>query len=219
MRSLAPLSTLLPLVSLCCTARVAQPTQPEASAAPAVFSEYQEGPSAEPEPISVPEGITLGECPGAVVDYPAPYFGDTVLIRLPLGVSEDEVVESAPNFARLSAPVALETCRGTSVPLASMALTKFVDEGKALAVVRDRVIATLGYSPGAVLVEQETDPSRKQGMWVYEVPASRAKILLSMVMAHDSVTVVVYEVHADDWSLVVDSFIASAKRVSVLPNY
>jgi hypothetical protein len=175
-------------------------------------------------------GIQPGECPAEVSDYPVPFFHDRVLLRLPVGVNEDNFVEFTPGvLARSTGPIESANCHD-GMPGATihfMAMTIFAGQpggpDKSLEGMRDEVLDAFGYPDDIVLVEYEHDPAEPAGMWVYEVSPDESigkpdpvKILLSMQAAHGHTVAIVYEVHPDAWSVIVDTLVRSARSLSIV---
>jgi hypothetical protein len=159
--------------------------------------------------------ITAGECPGEVGDFPEPYFRDRVLIRLPKPLTADDVVETAPNFAQLTAPMLLSTCK-PEWPHALLEHMTFTlldpDPGGPIEVLRDDVLRANGLD--GTLVEAEIDAAEREAEWVFETTNSKRLVVLGT--AGNKAGVLTFDVAATDWPLVVNSLRESAKRVSFL---
>ncbi len=200
----------------------------EQSTPPPVFTEGSVAKTAEAPKSEWSSAIRPGECPAEIGDSPAPYFGGRVLLRLPGGVTEDNFVEFMPSFARSTEAIESINCQ-EDLPGATiyyMALTSVAEHpgpGKSLEDIRDELLAAFGYPPGIELVELDLQAVDRP-MWVYEVPGDPsagkpepAKILLAMQVAHGQTHVIVYEVHPNAWSAMVDTLVASAQSMTIVP--
>jgi hypothetical protein len=172
------------------------------------------------------EDPTKKVCPAEVGDYPAPYFMDTVLIRLPKGVTEDNFIEFTPGvFARLSSVVDSVSCV-KDVPGATisfMAMTVFQDDPKkALTAFRDETLAAFGYA-NAKFSEEKIDDAKRTYEVVIDVDADPAggkpepaKALFVMKAGHGNMYAVVYETHPNAWNALQMTFRESAKKMSLI---
>jgi hypothetical protein len=88
------------------------------------------------------------------------------------------------------------------------------DPGDRIQLVRDEALRAHGLYENATLIEAEVDEQWRQGEWVFE--SSTSKRLVVIRAAANALVVVTYEVAAADWSLVVNSFRDSGKRISIL---
>lgn len=165
-------------------------------------------------------------CPAEVGEYPAPYFMDTVLIRLPKGVTEDNFIEYTPGvFARLSAVVDSVSCV-KDVPGATitfMAMTVFQDDpAKSLTAFRDETLTAFGYA-NAKFTEEKADDAKRTYEVVIDVDADPAngkpepaRALFVLKTGHGNMYAVVYETHPNAWNALKETFRESAKRISLL---
>lgn len=171
------------------------------------------------------EDPTQKVCPAEVADYPAPYFADTVLIRLPKGVSEDNFVEFNPGFIRLSSEVESVGCvEGyPGAMITYMAMASFVEEeGKTMEVYRDETLEAFGYK-GSELTEEKIDEEGRFYQAVLEVPPDPqngkpdpARALFQMKAANGNMYAIVFESHPAAWNALKETFYESAKRMSFL---
>lgn len=169
------------------------------------------------------EDPTKKVCPAETADYPSPYFADTVLIRLPKNVTEDNFVEFTPTFARISAPIESVSCI-EGMPggmIAYMAMTFFEDDtAKDLAALRDETLEVMGYV-GATISNEKRDDKLRFYQAVLDVPGNDQKpdpgrALLQMSHANGLMYVIVFESHPDAWNALKETFYASAAKMSFL---
>jgi hypothetical protein len=167
------------------------------------------------------EDPTKKVCPAETADYPSPYFADSVLIRLPKNVTEDNFVEFTPTFARISAPVESVSCiEGMPGGMISyMAMTYFEDDpAKDLAALRDETLEVMGYV-GATVSNEKRDDKLRFYQAVLDAPGTAEKpdpgrALMQMSAAHGIMYVIVYESHPDAWNALKETFYASAAKMS-----
>lgn len=203
------------------TVDIEDPKPPEP---PLVFSERETSVTEVPT-VTEFSGIEPGECPAEIADYPAPYFDTHVLIRLPAGVTEDNFVEFAPYFARLSQEVESTNCQPDMPGAMIYYMAMFMSEdepSKSIDALRAELLDTFGYPRNTTQVAHATFANERSGMWVYEVPPTDpkpdpAKILLVMLTDLGKTTVVVYEVHPNAWSVIVNTLVDSAKSLTLIP--
>ncbi|MFV8754547.1 hypothetical protein ACNOYE_28695 [Nannocystaceae bacterium ST9] len=172
------------------------------------------------------EDPTKKVCPAEVGDYPAPYFMDTVLIRLPKGVTEDNFIEYTPGvFARLSAVVDSVSCV-KDVPGATisfMAMTVFEDDAaKSLTAFRDETLTAFGYN-SPKFSEEKADDAKRYYEAVIDVDADEAsgkpepaKAFFVLKAGHGRMYAIVYETHPNAWNALQMTFRESAKKMSLL---
>ena len=162
-------------------------------------------------------------CPAETADYPAPYFMDTVLIRLPKGVSEDNFIEDNPSFARLTSDVDSVSCV-EGVPGATisfMALFFYQDDtAKTVTQLRDESLESLGYA-GVTFSEEKTDDKTRFYQGVIDVPPDGqnpepARALVQLSSANGNMYVIVMETHPNAWNALKETFRASAGKLSFL---
>jgi hypothetical protein len=161
-------------------------------------------------------------CPAETADYPAPYFADTVLIRLPKNVTEENFVEFTPTFARISAPIESVGCvEGFPGMISYMAMTFFEDDtSKDLGTLRDETLEVMGYV-GAKLSDEKRDDKLRFYQAVLDVEGTAEKpepgrALLQMNSANGLMYVIVFESHPDAWNALKETFYASASKMSFL---
>lgn len=162
-------------------------------------------------------------CPAETADYPAPYFADTVLIRLPKNVTEDNFVEFTPTFARLSAPVESVGCVPDTpgAMITYMAMTFFQDDtSKSLDALRDETLEVMGYV-GAKISDEKRDDKIRFYQAVLDVEGTAEKpepgrALLQMNAANGLMYVIVFESHPEAWNALKETFYASAAKMSFL---
>lgn len=162
-------------------------------------------------------------CPAETADYPAPYFADTVLIRLPKNVTEDSFVEFTPTFARISAPVESVSCVPDTpgAMISYMAMTFFQDDtSKDLITLRDETLSVMGYTAPKISDEKRDDKIRfYQAVLDVEGTAEKpepGRALLQMSAANGLMYVIVFESHPDAWNALKETFYASASKMSFL---
>lgn len=164
-------------------------------------------------------------CPAEVGEYPAPYFGDTVLLRLPKGVTEDNFVEMQPGFVRASPEIESVSCI-EGIPggvISFMALSSFMEEkDKTMAVYKDETLEAFGYL-GVKISEEQIDEGKRFYQAVLDVPPAPdqgkpepARALFKMQAANDMVYAIVYETHPNAWNALKETFMESANRMSFL---
>ena len=159
-------------------------------------------------------------CPAETADYPAPYFADSVLIRLPKNVTEDNFVEFTPTFARISAPVESVSCVPDTpgAMISYMAMTYFQDDTtKDLMAMRDETVEVMGYV-GAKFSEEKKDDAKRFYQAVLDVEGTAEKpepgrALLQMSAAHGMMYVIVFESHPEAWNALKETFYASAAKM------
>lgn len=169
------------------------------------------------------EDPTKKVCPAETSDYPAPFFGDTVLIRLPKNVTEENFVEYTPTFARLSAEVESVGCVEDypGAMISYMAMTFYADDtARDLNSLRDETLEVMGYT-GHTLTEEKRDDAKRFYQAVLEVPPSDgkpdpARALFQMTAANGMMYAIVYETHPAAWNALKETFYASAAKMSFL---
>lgn len=213
-----PRPSRLPIGALCWLTACAAPSATIAAEDPA--SPWLEIPESQPVHEPHRPSIERGECPAQLGTAPVAYFEGRVWMHLPKGVTEDNFVEFQPAFARSTVAAESTNCH-PDMPGAMinfMVLTMFEDDpSKRLAEHRTDILEALGYPADSVLVERAELPDARAGLWVYEIPAmpeagtpDPAKMLLSMRAAHGNMFVIVYEVHPNAWSVIVNTLVQSA---------
>jgi hypothetical protein len=207
------------IVGLAC--RPGPPT-PESTSAPVVFGE-RALPVAE-VPVEPLDPITPGECPAEVGDVPTAFFEERVLVRLPVGVDDSNLVEVGHSLARSTGAIESIDCRpeaasGALITLA--ALTLHADQPVlALEAVRDQALAEFGYPAGYAILEGVRDPEQRRGMWVVESIADDRSTRRALVVLKSSsglMIALVLETPRDTWAVLVDSFVESGTRMLVVP--
>lgn len=165
-------------------------------------------------------------CPAATADHPEPYFSDTVLIRLPKGVTGDNFVEFTPTFARLRSAVESVSCV-EDVPgamITYMAMTFFQDdETKSIATLRDETLEVMGYVAPKLSAEKRDDKIRFYQA-VVDVEGTTEKpdpgrALFQMRVANGIMYAIIYECHPLAWNALKETFYASASKISFLKPY
>ena len=187
----------------------------ESTDAPAPTEEA--GPGDENDP-------TKKVCPAETADYPAPYFGDTVLLRLPKNVTEDNFVEFTPTFARLSTEVESVGCVPDTpgAMISYMAMTFYEDDtAKDLATLRDETLEVMGYK-GATFTDEKSDAAGRVYQAVLDVPPDDAKpeparALFKMAAANGIMYAIVMETHPNAWNALKETFAATADGMRFLP--
>lgn len=162
-------------------------------------------------------------CPAETADYPAPYFADTVLIRLPKNVTEENFVEFTPTFARISAPIESVGCveNYPGAMISYMAMTFYEDDtSKDIKTLRDETLEVMGYT-GAAISEEKLDEKTRFYQAVLDVPGNEqkpdpARALYQMQAANGMMYAIVFEGHPDAWNALKETFYASAAKMSFL---
>lgn len=186
---------------------------------------------ADGSPDGGDDGAAAGEdptkkvCPSEVADYPAPYFEDSVLIRLPKGVTEEMFYEETPAFARLSQPVESVGCveNFPGAMITFMALAVFgEDTGKDLTTWRDETLEAFAYA-NPTFSDEQIDADKRFYQVVVDVPAAPdmgkadpARALFQLTSANGNMYAVVYESHPDAWNALKQTFLESAGRISYI---
>ncbi|NJK33229.1 MAG: hypothetical protein HC927_12980 [Deltaproteobacteria bacterium] len=171
------------------------------------------------------EDPTKKVCPAEVGEYPAPFFGDSILIRLPKGVTEENLVEFQPGFARLSVPIVESVSCVKDVPGANisfMALVMFEDDpAKTIIQLRDETLAPMGYT-NSTFSDEKLDEKARTYEVVIDRPADEAnglpdpgKALLVMKAAHGRMHVLLMETHPMAWNALKETFRESATRMTL----
>ncbi|MFO7564627.1 MAG: hypothetical protein R6X02_18425 [Enhygromyxa sp.] len=161
-------------------------------------------------------------CPAETADFPEPYFDQTVLLRLPKGVTGDNFIEIQPGFARISAEAESVSCV-EDVPgavISFMALASFPeDASKDMTTWRDEVFEAFGYV-GATVSEEALDAGKRHYRAVLDVPAGDkpepAKALFQLVAANGFMYAIVMETHPNAWNALKQTFTAVADKMSFL---
>ncbi len=162
-------------------------------------------------------------CDAEVAEYPAPYFEDTVLIRLPKNVTEDNFIEMQPGFVRIATEIESTGCV-TDLPgamISFMALSSFEeDKAKDMTTYRDEVLAAYGYID-VEISEEEMDEKGRFYQAVLDVPPDEnkpapARALFQLKAANGMMYAVVFETHPNAWNAIKNTFRESAKRMSFL---
>ncbi|MFV8751136.1 hypothetical protein ACNOYE_11380 [Nannocystaceae bacterium ST9] len=208
------------LLLAACVSPPTAPPSASSSPAPTLFVEPPLGP--------IPGTIRRGECP-AETSEPIPYFAGRVEIRLPVGVDASNFIEYTPGeFVRNNAVIESSNCiPDMPGPLISfMAMMWLPDRPtheRPLEQIRDEVLDSMTYPSDRVLVEQAHAPLEPDGMWVYEIPPTPdqpepepAKILIALKAAQTGTVALIYEVHPNAWSVIVDSLVESATELRLL---
>jgi hypothetical protein len=167
------------------------------------------------------EDPTKKVCPAETGEYPSPYFAESLLIRLPKNVTEENFVEFTPTFARISAPVESVSCiEGMPGGMISyMAMTYFQDDtAKDLMTLRDETLEVMGYV-GAAVSNEKKDDAKRFYQAVLDAPGTAEKpdpgrALFQMTAAHGMMYVIVMESHPDAWNALKETFYASASKMS-----
>ncbi len=182
----------------------------------------------EPPLGRIPGTIRRGECP-AETSEPITYFAGRVEIRLPVGVDASNFVEYTPGvFVRNNAVIESSNCipdmPGALISfMAMMWLPDQPTHERPLEQIRDEALDAMAYPSDRVLVERAHDPLEPEGMWVYEIPPTPdqrkpepAKILIALKAAQTGKVALIYEVHPNAWSVMVDSLVESATELRLL---
>jgi hypothetical protein len=160
-------------------------------------------------------------CPAETADFPEPYFEQTVLLRLPKGVTSDNFVESQPGFAALSGDIESVSCVPDSAGavISHMALASFPDDpAKDMNTWRDEVIEAFGYT-GAALSEEKVDAKKRHYTGVLDLPGGEgepAKALLTLVAANGFMYALVMETHPNAWNALKETFYLVSSKMSFL---
>ncbi len=162
-------------------------------------------------------------CPAETADFPEVYFGDTVLIRLPKGVTADNFVEMSPGFARISSEVESVSCIPDmpGAMITYMALGSFPeDEAKDMIAWRDETLEAFGYA-GATISEEKLAPEKRYYQAVLDMPPANgkpdpARALFQLVAANGFMYAIVMEGHPDAWNALKETFYATASKMSFI---
>lgn len=161
-------------------------------------------------------------CPAETADFPEAYFEQTVLIRLPKGVTADNFVELQPGFARISAEVESVSCVPDTpgAVISFMALASFPeDASKDMIKWRDEVFEGFGYA-GVTVSEEKHDAGKRYYQAVLDVPAGDkpepAKALFQLVAANGFMYALVMETHPNAWNALKETFYTVAAKTSFL---
>ena len=175
------------------------------------------------EEVPAGEDPTKKVCDAQTSDAPYTFFDDKILVRTPFGVTDENLVEMSPGFARLSSMVDSVSCI-EGVPGATinfMVLTMFEDDGsKPLEEWRkETVIDALGYPEGVTYSEEKVD-GRKMTV-VIDIPEADGKppgkAYMILKGAHGRMHIMIMETHPNAWTALKNTFEASASKMSVLP--
>jgi hypothetical protein len=160
-------------------------------------------------------------CPAETADFPEPYFEQTVLLRLPKGVTSDNFIEAQPGFASLSGDVESVSCV-TDVPgavISHMALAAFPDDpAKDMNTWRDEVVEAFGYT-GSAISEEKIDTKKRHYTGVLDLPGGEgepARALLTMVVANGHMYALVMETHPNAWNALKETFYLVSSKMSFL---
>jgi hypothetical protein len=216
-------SMLVPLLGLL-ACRSTTPTlepEPAPQQPPAVFGEQVQTEPAKPVEALAP--ITPGVCPAEVGLVPTPFFDERVLVRLPLGLDETNLVESSRTLAEISGTVFSPDCRDEDSEHGALifyaALTLQLDQDAiSLEAARDLALGEFGYSTDFAVYEGVADPNTNRAMWVIEGVADDSRALVVVERAAGFVVVMLFEALAEDWPALVDSFVESGERLLVVPG-
>lgn len=171
------------------------------------------------EPQDSAEDPTKKVCAAETADFPEPYFDETVLIRLPKGVTSDNFVEDNPAFARLIVQEVESVSCVEDVPggvISFMALAKFQDDkAKDLKTFRDEALKGFAYD-GVSISEEKMDASTRFYQAVVDAPPSEgspepARALIQMASHGGMMYIIVFETHPNAWNALKETFYASAK--------
>jgi hypothetical protein len=161
-------------------------------------------------------------CPAETADFPEPYFGQTVLLRLPKNVTGDNFVEMQPGLATLSGDVESVSCIPDSpgAMITHMALASFPeDAAKDMLVWRDELIEAFGYG-GATISGEKHDAAKRYYQAVIELPAAEgaepAKALFQAVAANGFMYAIVMETHPEAWNAMKETFYKVGEQMRFL---
>ncbi len=162
-------------------------------------------------------------CPAETAEFPEVYFEETVLIRLPKGVTADNFVEMQPGFASLAADVESVSCIADmpGAMITHMALAAFGEEpGKDMITWRDETLKAFGYE-GGKLSEEKLAPEKRYYQVVVDMPPGNgspepARALFQMVAANGQMYALVMETHPDAWNAMKETFYRTAEKLSFL---
>jgi hypothetical protein len=195
-------------------AEEAAPTPDVDAVAPAQASPEPEAAPAPVEPTEPAEPAP--PCAAAVADAPTPLFGDTVLIRPPVGV---ELVEMTPGFARSQAP----TTSACDRVVKHMFVGVFENEpSSSLADMRDRTMAATDLLSDAITwTETHEQPNRLESAYATRATAEGATPVRGwfvITRMNDVVAWVLLESSAADFDALAPTFKASGERLLMLPR-
>ncbi|WP_146662570.1 hypothetical protein [Enhygromyxa salina] len=169
------------------------------------------------------EDPTKKVCPAETADYPAPFFGDTVLIRLPKNITEDNFIEQTPSFAAVTSREIESVSCIEGMPggvINYMAMTFFEDDKRDLTVLRDETLEAMGYA-GSTFSEEKRDDAKRFYQVVLDVPPAEgspepARALFQINSANGMIYAIVMETHPAAWNALKETFYASAAKMSFL---
>jgi hypothetical protein len=199
-------------------------TAPESeSPPPAVFAEQVE--TEQQASVEAFPPITPGVCPAEVGMAPTPFFDERVLVRMPVGLENAQMVEVGRFRVMTLEQNEWNDCRpGAEGPatIVSGALTlQLAQEAMSIETRREFALAESGYPADSyVIIEGGSDPASRKGMWVLE-RTSRDGLVRMLVAVKESsglVVTLILEAREDDWPALVDSFVESGKRLLVVPG-
>jgi len=162
-------------------------------------------------------------CDAENSDAPFAFFDDKILIRLPKGVSDENLIEMQPGVARLSSKVDSVSCveglPGATINIVN--LLRFEDDGsKPLEEWRKEVIFKTFAFPEGTTFEGDKVEGRKMTSEVL-VPAgegaAQGKGLLLLKSGHGFMNVLYMETHPNAWNALKNTFYATTAKMSLLP--
>jgi hypothetical protein len=174
------------------------------------------------------EDPTKKVCPAETAEFPEAYFENTVLIRLPKGITAENFVEMAPGFARLSSEVESVSCikdpDGNLMPggmISYMALGAFPeDTTKDMLKWRDETLEAFGFGTATISEEKHAEAKRYYQAVLDIPPGDKpepAKALFQMVAANGFMYAIVIETHPGAWNALKETFYATTAGMKFLP--
>lgn len=167
------------------------------------------------------EDLTQTVCDAQVGETPTVYFEETIMLRLPKGLSEENLVERQPGFAQTTTPSESVSCvEGLpGVEIRTAILGAYQDDPeKDMKTFASETIAALGIPEGYTL-EDEASKGRKIEMAI-NIPAGEnsqiGKAWLALKGGGGFMFYAYYEVHPNTWNAIKKSFKASTDKMLVL---
>ncbi len=204
-------------------------TPADASRDPHPHSTSREAPRADTgtdeHNADTPADTPAKVCPGQTADYPTPYFDDTLLIRLPKGVSDENFVEVAPQLVKLSGEVESVSCTqglpgGVILSMELIARPDAPDEP--LVALRDPIFEALALS-GYRIAEETIDPEDRLYQAVLDgrqgdPEETPTRVFVQLKAAYGTLYAITFEARPEAWSALEETFRRSASTLITLPK-
>lgn len=169
------------------------------------------------------EDLTQTVCEPEVGETPTVYFEETIMLRLPKGLNEENLVERQPGFARTTAPALSVSCvEGLpEVEIRSAFLGSYSDDPeKDMKTWATEIIeGSMQIPAGAYTFEDVAEKGRKIEMSVV-IPASdmgpEGKAWMALKAGGGFMFFAYYEVHPNTWNAIKKTFKASTDKMLIL---